>query len=125
MAADEDNDPEVARTRLLELLEGDDCEWQFSERARSQGKETLRWLHNRQPTDWEMVEYVIGLLKAKTELRCAPQGDPPGSRGIAWQMTDTRNVFVKLRICERRMGEEYAYIQSIHESVHPQRRGEA
>ena len=76
MAAHEGNDPELARTRLLELLEGDDCEWEFSERARSQGKETLRWLHNRQSTDWEMVEYVIDLLKAKTELRCAPQGDP-------------------------------------------------
>ena len=37
-------------------------------------------------------------------------------------MTDPRNVFVKLRI-EGGFGhecrEEYVYIQSIHESVHP------
>jgi hypothetical protein len=33
-------------------------------------------------------------------------------------MTDRRNVFIKLRICERRIGQEYAYIQSIHESQH-------
>jgi hypothetical protein len=65
-----------------------------------------------------MVDYVVSLLKGNTPLRCAPQGDPPGSTGIAWQMTDSRKIFVKLQICERRMGEEFAYIQSIHESVH-------
>ena len=116
--ADEDFDtPEKAGARLLELFEADD--WEFSERARAEGKVALRWLHKREPTDWEMVEHVISLLKGNTTLRGAPQGDPPGSTGIAWQMTDSRNVFVKLRICERRIGEEYAYIQSIHESVHP------
>jgi hypothetical protein len=50
MAADEGNDAEVARNRLLELLGGDDCEWEFSERARSQGTQTLRWLP-QQATD--------------------------------------------------------------------------
>lgn len=118
MAEEQFDTPEKARTRLLELLEADD--WEFSERARGEGKRALRWLHNRVPTDWEMVEYVISLLKSNTTLRCAPQGDPPGATGIAWQMTDSRNVFVKLRIGERRIGQEYAYIQSIHESVHPQ-----
>jgi hypothetical protein len=117
MADEHDDDPAAARTRLLELLEGDD--WEFSDRARGEGKVALRWLHNREPTDCEMVDYVISLLKSTTP-RCAPQGNPPGSTGIAWQMTDRRNVFVKLRICERRIDQEYAYIQSIHESVHPQ-----
>jgi hypothetical protein len=116
MAEADYDTPEKARARLLELFEAD--EWEFSERARAEGKVDLRWLHDREPTDWEMVEYVISLLKGSTTLRCAPQGDPPGSLGIAWQMTDPRNIFVKLQICERRMGEEYAYIQSIHESVH-------
>ena len=118
MAEGHDDDPAAACSRLLQLLEGDD--WEFSDRARGEGKLALRWLHNREPTDWEMVEYVISLLKTNITLRCAPQGDPPGSTGIAWQMTDRRNVFVKLRICERRIGQEYAYIQSIHESVHQQ-----
>jgi hypothetical protein len=68
----------------------------------------------------ELVDYVISLLRSNTALHCAPQGDPPGSTGIAWQMTDARNVFIKLQIRERRIGQEYALIQSIHESVHPQ-----
>lgn len=128
--AEEDYNRETARARLLELLEGDDCEWEFSERAEREGRIVLRWLHKRMPTRWEMVEYVISLLKANTPLQCAPQGDPPGSTGIAWQMTASRNVFVKLRICEQglsevrvgglKFGQEYAFIQSIHESIHPQ-----
>jgi hypothetical protein len=118
MGEEEYGTPEAACIRLLELLEADD--WELSERARREGKVALRWLHHREPTDWELVEYVISLLKSNTTLRCAPQGDPPGSTGIAWQTTDPRNIFVKLRICERRIGQEFAYIQSIHESVHPQ-----
>jgi len=104
----------------LELLEGDD--WEFSKRARREGKLALRWLHDREPTDWEMVVYVISLLKTNTTLRCAPQGDPPGSTGNAWQLTDARNIFVKLRIAGgfgQERPQEYADIQSIHESVHP------
>jgi hypothetical protein len=113
--AGDDHDPDVARSRLLELLEAD--EWELSESARLEGKVALRWLHNREPTDCDMVDHVIALLKTLT-IRCAPQGNPPGSTGIAWQMTDAMNVFVKLRICERRIGQEYAFVQSIHESIH-------
>ncbi|HWY86415.1 MAG TPA: hypothetical protein VNX28_06810 [Gemmataceae bacterium] len=120
MAERNDDNPTAARTRLLELFEGDD--WDFSKRARREGKLALHWLYNREPTDGEMVGYVISLLESNLTLRCAPQGDPPGSTGIAWQMTDSRNMLVKLRI-EGGFGEkrrqEYAYVQSIHESVHP------
>src|SRR5207237_6628281 len=100
MAEDDDVNPAVARSRLLELLEGDDCEWELSERARCEGKLALRWLHDREPRELEMVEYVISLLKTDTTLRCSPQGDPPGSTGIAWQLTDARSIFVKLQIRE-------------------------
>lgn len=109
-------DPAAVRARLLELLNDD--EWELSERAEQEGRVALHWLHKRTPTQCEMVEYVIALLESTITLRCQPQGDPPGSTGDAWQMTDARNIFVKLRICERRMSQEYAYIQSIHESVH-------
>jgi hypothetical protein len=108
--------PTAALARLLALLKADD--WELSERARRTGKVALRWLHHREPTDCEMVDYIISLYEAGPTLRCQPQGDPPGSTGIAWQMTDARNVFIKLQVCERRMGEEYAFIQSLHESVH-------
>ncbi len=121
MAEADNKDPAPARKRLLELLDNDD--WELSERARSEGKLALRWLNDRDPTDCELVSYVISLLKSSTDLRCAPQGEPPGSTGLAWQMTDDRNVFVKLRICEKRFGEEYAYVQSIHVSLHQQKKG--
>jgi hypothetical protein len=120
MAEPSEANSESARVRLLELLEGDD--WKFSLRAETEGKLALRWLHDRVPTRGEMVAYVVALLKANLELMCVPQGTPPGSTGIAWQMVDSRNIFVKLRI-EGGFGQasqvEYAYIQSLHESAHP------
>ncbi len=119
MAPNQPDNPEAAaRARLLELLEGGD--WRFSERARREGAIALRWLHNREPMETEMVDYLIALLQSNSTLRCAPQGNPPGSTGIAWQMTDARNIFIKLQIREWRIGQEFALIQSIHESVHPQ-----
>ena len=33
-------------------------------------------------------------------------------------MMDAHNVFIKLQIREYRIGQEYAYLQSIHISVH-------
>ena len=108
--------PDDAKACLLALLRSD--EWELSERARREGTSALRWIHDRDPTDYDMVKYVITLLEADAVLRCAPQGDPPGSTGIAWQMTDSHNVFIKLQIREYRMGHEYAYLQSIHTSVH-------
>lgn len=118
--AEKDDNPEAGRSRLLKLLRGDD--WKLSERAEQEGQRALHWLHNRKPTRWEMVEYVISVLKSDATLRCASQGDPPGSTGIAWQVTDPRNIFIKLRIeggFGQECSEEYAFIQSIHESAHP------
>lgn len=118
MAAQGDDSSAEIRVRLLELFEID--EWKFSQRARREGKVALHWLYRREPTDGEMIHYVVELLRSRVALKCAPQGDPPGSTGIAWQMIDPRkNVFVKLRI-EGGFGEqsavEYAYIQSLHVS---------
>ena len=110
--------PEAARTRLLELLDGDD--YRFRDRARDEGKRALRWLRNRDPTEWEMVEYIVSVLKGTATLRRAPQDDPPG---IAWQITDLRNIFVKLQICGgfgQECAQEYVLIKSIHESDYPQ-----
>ncbi len=118
--ADQDAvDPEPARSRLLTLFEGD--EWRFTNRARLEGKLILQSLRGREPTDVEMVDHVISLLKKGTTLRCAPQGDPPGSTGVAWQLTDQEGLFVKLRIeggFGQKIPQEYALIQSIHKSVH-------
>src|ERR1700722_18394632 len=116
--AEEEHDVVAARSRLLGLLEGVGFGWEFSERARRDGKIALKWLRKRDPTELEMVEFVIAVLKTSAALRCAPQGDPPGSAGIAWQLTDARNIFIKLRICEHRIGQEFAYIQRLHESDH-------
>ena len=116
MADEVDLNPESARKRLLELLERDD--WRFNERSLADGKRDLRRIHQREPFETEIIAYVISQLTTDIPLRCAPQGDPPGAGGIAWQMTDRADVFIKLQIGEDRIGQEYALIQSIHASAH-------
>ncbi len=110
---DHDNDPAAARRKLIELLEGD--EYRVSDRTRAQGKHALQWLRKRDPTEYEMVEYILLHLKANVTLRRQPQDDPPG---IAWQLMDPRNIFIKLQICGG-FGREYVLIKSIHESEFP------
>ena len=61
--------PSKARSCLLALLRSD--EWELSERARREGKTALHRLQGRDPTDTEMVDYVITLLEAGGVLRCA------------------------------------------------------
>jgi hypothetical protein len=113
IAEEHDDKPEVACARLVVLLEAD--EYRVSDRAREEGKRALQWLRKRDPTECEMVEYILLRLKAKVELQRQPQDDPPG---IAWQMVDPRNIFIKLQICGG-FGREYVLIKSIHESEFP------
>jgi hypothetical protein len=109
--------PPPEQQQLVGLL--DDGEYELSQRALDEGKRDLRDYFGRDPTDSEIVQYIIDTLQTHGVcLTCAPQGNPPGSRGVAWQVTDTRQIFIKLRLQERRMGEYYAYVQSCHRSVH-------
>ena len=105
------------KERLLELL---DCgDYKLSKRAILEAKKDQYPYFGREPTESEIVQYIIASLSViDVCLRSAPQGDPPGSGGIAWQMTDNNGIFIKLQICEIRFGEEYAYVQSCHVSKH-------
>lgn len=83
---------------------------------RRDGTLVLCSLNSREPTEMEVVKHIVAALRSTAKLRCAPQGNPPGSTGIAWQLTDNCNVFIKLQILEARIGEEYVLIQSMHAS---------
>lgn len=105
------------KQRLLELL--DEGDYKLSARAIRDAKRDLHPHFGREPTESEIVQYILDALSPASVCLCsAPQGDPPGSGGIAWQMTDSNGIFIKLQICEIRFGEEYAYVQSCHTSKH-------
>jgi len=76
----------------------------------------LGTVSEHQPTDNNIVAYIISaLMNPEIMLRPAPQSDPPE---IAWQLTDKRNIFIKLVIRELRFGEECVYVKSFHRSIH-------
>ena len=109
--------PPPEQQQLVGLLQVGD--YLLSERALREAKCDLKDHFNREPTESQIVEYVIAALDCQGLcLTRSLQGDPPGSGGEAWQVTDSRKIFIKLRFHERRFGEVVAYLQSCHKSVH-------
>jgi hypothetical protein len=91
--------PPPEQQQLIALL--DDGEYELSQRALRDAKCDLKDHFGREPTESEIVQYVIDTLRSSGIcLACAPQGDPPGSGGDAWQVTDPRRIFIKLRLHE-------------------------
>lgn len=117
MATASDSDPEAIRRRILELLE--EANYQLSRAAISDAEKDLLPKLGKKPSQSEIIDYVIeALSESRVVLRCAPQGNPPGSGGIAWQLTDRQGIFIKLQIREIRFGQEYVFVQSCHLSKH-------
>src|SRR4051812_41482645 len=98
----EDSNPQLERIRerLIALL--DDAEYRVTKRALDQGLPILRgW--GRTPTEWGLVEYILERLRQKHPIREAPQGDPPGCRGMGYVLknADGSDLYIKLMIVER------------------------
>lgn len=118
MAEDCDNDPELARQKLIELLEDDDS-WRFTDAAFNQGRVALRQVCGKTPSDCEMIDYIVGRLRAGFAILRTPLGEPPGSRGIGWVMNnpDGNDTYIKLKI-EQDGIFDIAWVLSCHTSKH-------
>lgn len=75
------HDPALARDGLIELLEDLDS-WRFTDVAFNQGRVALRPVCGKTPSDYEMIDSIVGLLRAGFPIIPTPMGEPPGSRGI-------------------------------------------
>jgi hypothetical protein len=111
--ADEELSIDEARRRLIELIEAEDCD--LTQAAVNDGREILR-RSMRYPTRWAIVEYVLKLLRAKFPMHAVELGEPPGSLGIGYVMTnaDGQGLYIKLRIEDDRL----AWVLSFHTSKH-------
>ncbi len=78
---DHGNDPALARGKLIELLDDIDG-WRFTDSAFSQGRVALKAAFGKTPSDCEMIDYIVGRLRAGFPILRTPMGEPPGSRGI-------------------------------------------
>jgi hypothetical protein len=117
-AREDDNDSELARQKLIELLEDLDS-WRFTDPAFNQGRVALAPVCGKTPSDCEMIDLIVKWLRAKFPLDPTPMGEPPGSRGMGWVMRnpDGNNTYIKLKI-EQDGVFEIAWVISCHTSKH-------
>jgi hypothetical protein len=109
--------PPPEQQQFVAMLEAGD--YLLSQRALRDAKRDLMDHFGREPTESQIVEYVIdALVNQSLCLTRTLQGEPPGSGGEAWQLTDSRRIFIKLRFHELRFDEVVAYLQSCHKSAH-------
>jgi hypothetical protein len=115
---DHDNDADLARAKLIELLEDIDG-WRFTDTAFNEGRVALRTVCRKTPSDCEMIDYMVGRLRADFPILRTPMGEPPGSRGIAWVMNnpDGNHTYIKLKI-EQDGVYDIAWVISCHTSKH-------
>lgn len=93
----DDRTIEEARQELIRLLEAD--EYEITGKAEAEGRRILKQ-HMDHPTQWAVIEFALKLLKSSFPLHAVPQGDPPGSRGIGYEMrnADGRGLYIKLKL---------------------------
>jgi hypothetical protein len=115
---DHDDDPELARRKLIELFEDNDG-WRFTDTALNQGRVALRPVCAKSASDCEIIDYIVGRLRAGFPIHRTPLGEPPGSSGIGWVMNnpDGNHTYIKLKI-EQDGIFDIAWVLSCHRSKH-------
>jgi hypothetical protein len=85
------------RRELIRQLEAAECE--ITEKAEREGRQALR-RYMAFPTQWAVYNYALQHLKANFPLHAVPQGDPPGSRGVGYEMrnVDGQGLYIKLKL---------------------------
>jgi len=104
---------EEVRRRLVELL--DAAEYRITRRALEQGSQILQdWGFT--PTEWGLVNYILTRLRQGQPIREAPQGDPPGCHGIAYELrnADSSGLYIKLKFDEQSFSRKIVVVISFH-----------
>jgi hypothetical protein len=109
---------DAIRQQLIALLEQD--EFIFTDTAFRDGMRLAGSLADPKrgfPSQYGLVDYVVERLKDSFPLNEVPMGEPPGSAGIAYSMTNTdgQGLYIKLKIEDDRV-----VILSFHVSKHDQ-----
>ena len=106
--ASDDLTIEEARQELIRLLDGGD--YQIAGKAEAEGRRILKQSMEH-PTQWAIVAFALDLLQSNFPLHAVPQGDPPGSRGIGYEMrnADGRGLYIKLKL-----EDDQAWLISFH-----------
>jgi hypothetical protein len=80
MAHESDDDPVSARKRLIELLDDLDS-WKATDSAVAQGRIALKAICGKTPSECEIVDRIVGWLRADFPILRTPMGEP---LGVIW-----------------------------------------
>lgn len=71
--------------------------WDFTKRALREGLEAFRE-HSENPSEEEMVEYILGLLESGLPLFAVELHDPPYGEGHELRNVDGQGLYIKLKL---------------------------
>lgn len=70
--------------------------WDFTKRALREGPDAFR-NHSENPSEEEMVDYILDLLQSGFPLDCVELHDPPYGEGHELRNVDGRGLYIKLK----------------------------
>lgn len=114
-----DDSHDEIRSTLIELLaSGDPDDFTFTRTASRDGlllaREIAACRYGR-PSEFGLVDYILGLLRSAQPLKAVPMGEPAGSCGTAYAMTnvDGAGLYIKLKLEDDRV-----VVVSFHRTKH-------
>jgi hypothetical protein len=71
--------------------------WEFTKRALREGLDAFRQ-HSENPTEEEMVDYILDLLESGFPLSSVELHDPPYGEAHELRNVDGRGLYIKLKL---------------------------
>jgi hypothetical protein len=72
--------------------------WDFTKRALREGLQAFR-NHSENPSEAEMVDYILDLLESGYPLCRVELHDPPGGEAYELRNVDGQGLYIKLKLC--------------------------
>jgi hypothetical protein len=90
------DDPSASvRQEIIAAIES--RKWEFTKRALREGMEAFR-NHSENPSDEEMVDYILDLLESGFPLCPVELYDPPYGEAHELRNVDGRGLYIKLKL---------------------------
>ncbi|HYT93549.1 MAG TPA: hypothetical protein VEL76_32825 [Gemmataceae bacterium] len=90
-----DDSSDSVRQQIISAFES--RKWEFTGRALREGLDAFR-RYSENPSEDEMVDYILDLLESGFPLRCVELHDPPYGEGHELVNADGRGLYIKLKL---------------------------
>jgi hypothetical protein len=90
-----DDPSDTVRQEIITAFES--RKWEFTKRALREGLEAFR-NHNENPSEEEMIDYILDLLESGFPISRVELHDPPYGEAAELTNVDGRGLYVKLKL---------------------------